>query len=439
MLNALLNRFRAKPPVPPPPPRSAPPLARPQPQSQSQSQSLRQDVSAPTGAGARRPLVSAQGRLAGFEFQLGSGMLGRLQGPAAAAYTANLLGAMRLCASQGMGALAELPASWLARTPDRDLSRGLHLLLRADALFEDADAVSDLITRLRRAGVLVGWSPRSTPPMPRAAGRPDFMPLPAPAAPDEASWRAALQQAAERWPGIPLVLLELPSVEVMEAVLAPPVVWAACSLGGCTEPARAQALPPHAHRALRLLNRLLHDDDHAAVVEDVKADAALSLRLLQYLNSAGALPGRELDSIDQAVMLLGRDALYRWVAQMLVRMSPPRPAAHALQACALARARLFELLARADQAPNPGGLYLLGLATMLPLLMSCSIEEAAEAMHLPPPAVQALRKEGGPWQPYLDLLQALEAGDMAAIESLSGPFGGPQPVFASWAEAWRTA
>jgi EAL and modified HD-GYP domain-containing signal transduction protein len=433
MLNTLLNRFRAKPSPPPPVSRPAAPPSRLPATMAAAAPAL------PAGTGARRPLVSAQGRLAGFEFRAGGAGFDRLQGAAAAACTTNLLGAMRLSASQKMGALAELPAAWLARVPDHELAHGMHLLLRADASCADVEAACALVNRLRRAGVQVGWDPLASPGWPREAGRPDFMPLASPAGDDPAAWRQAVDGAARRWADTPLVLLDLPSVEALEAVLAPPVAWAACRIGGCAEPARAQALPPQAQRALRLLNRLLHDDDHAAVVDDIKGDAALSLRLLQYLNSAGALPGRELDSIEQAVMLLGRDALYRWVAQMLVRMSPPRPAAHALQASALARARLFELLGRATQAPNPGGLYLLGLATMLPMLMQCGIGEAAEALHLPPPAVQALRREGGPWQPYLELVQALEAGDLRAIEVVAAPFGGHEQVFASWAEAWRSA
>ncbi|HMO48096.1 MAG TPA: HDOD domain-containing protein [Rubrivivax sp.] len=435
MLSALLSRFRAKPP--PPAPRAAPTIAR---ATLPQAAAAAPDAHAATGAGARRPLVSAQGRLAGFEFQIGPAMFARPAGPAVAACTANLLGAMRLCCSQGLGALAELPASWLARVPDKDLAHGMHLLLRPDALCADADAVCALISRLRRAGVRAGWNPLSAsaaPAMPKAAGRPDFMPVTAPAEADTAAWQQAVRQAGERWPGVPLLLLELPSVEALEELLAPDVLWAACSLGACREAPRAQALPPQAQRTLRLLNRLLHDEDHAAVVDDIKADAALSLRLLQYLNSAGALPERELDSIEQAVLLLGRDALYRWVAQMLVRMSPPRPAAHALQATALARARLFELLARASAAPNPGALYLLGLATMLPTLLHCSIDDAASALHLPAHAVQALRQQGGPWQPYLVLLQALEAADMPAIEAASAPFGGPGRTLACWTEAWH--
>jgi len=429
MLTALLNRLRPKPTSALRPAARSLPAAAP--------------VAAPSaGAGAQRPLVSAQGRLAGFQFQLGTAALRRLQeradGAAVAAYTGNLLGAMRLCAGRDLAALAALPASWLARcAQDRDLAPGMHLLLQPDALCADSDAVCALITRLRRAGVRTGWDPLAEPRMPAAAGRPDFMPLRAPQGADITAWQQALAAAAQRWPGVPLLLLELPGVHVLEAVLGPPLLWAACSIAPCAEPQRVQALPPQAQHALRLLNRLLHDDDHGAVVADIKADAALSLRLLTYLNSAGASPGRELESIEQAVMLLGRDALYRWVAQMLVRMSPPRPAAHALQATALARARLFELLARAADSTNPGAAYLLGLATMLPLLLQCGIDDAADSLHLPPAAVQALRGQGGPWQPYLDLLQRLEAGDMAATEAASAPFGGLAAVLSCWTEAWR--
>lgn len=436
MLDALWNRLRSRPPAAQPPASGArvsrtPPLP---------AQPARVvGLQLPASTGARRPLVSAHGRLAGFEFRAGGAAFDRLQGPAIAACTTNLLGAMRLCAGQGLGAVAELPAGWLAAVPEAQFAQGMHLALRADASCQDIDATCGLVNKLRRAGVRVGWNPLATPALPAAAGRPDFVPMPAMPGADAQAWSAAVQTAAARWPDMPLALLELPSVEAMEAVLVPPVAWAACSIGGCAEPARAQALPPQAQRALQLMNRLLHDEDHDAVVADIKADAALSLRLLQYLNSAGVLPGRELESIDQAVMLVGRNALYRWVAQVLVRMSPPRPAAHALQSTALARARLFELLARRSDTANPGGLYLLGLATMLPMLLQCGIDDAVEAMHLPPQAAQALRRQGGSWQCYVDLVPALEAGDLPRLDAMSLPFGGQEQVLACWTEAWQPA
>lgn len=140
-------------------------------------------------------------------------------------------------------------------------------------------------------------------------------------------------------------------------------------------------------------------DDNATVVDNIKADAALSLRLLLHLNSVGAWPGRVLDSVEQAVLVLGRDALGRWVAQRLVQMAPPRPASSAAQAMAMARGRLLELLARAQGAASPGSLYLLGLASMLPLLMQGSVEDAARSMCLPPDACRRYRSMAAPGSP----------------------------------------
>lgn len=395
----------------------------------------------PAGVGARRPLVSAQGALAGFEFHAAALDPRRMRraddAVVAAAYTGNILGAMRLCTTQQLLAFAELPVAWLARC-DRDelFSPGMHLLLRPD-MQADADAGA-LAARLRTLGVRVGWYPASADAAAFApAGRPDFVPLRAANPGGAEQWQGAIAAAGQRWPGVPQVLLDLPAVEVMESVLGPGVLLAACAIATCAVPPKVQALPPQAQRLLRLLNRLLHDDDNAGVVDDIKADAALALRLLHYLNSAGATPGRELDSIEQAVLVLGRDKLYRWIAQMLVHMSPPRPAADALQSLALARARMLELLARAEGATSPGALYLLGLASMLPLLLQCSLSDAADALCLSPAALQALRQEGGPWAPHLQLLQALEANDIAAASALAGPFGGFDAVLALWTEAWR--
>jgi EAL and modified HD-GYP domain-containing signal transduction protein len=315
---------------------------------------------------------------------------------------------------------------------------GMHLLLRADLAADQSAAAGALAARLRALGVEVGWDPMGASPVfPAHAMRPDFVPLRGPETSDTQAWRGAVGAAGARWPGVPLVLLDLPAVEVLESLLGPGVLLAACNVATCVVPAKVQALPAQSQRLLRLLNRLLHDDDNAGVVDEIKADPALSLRLLHYLNSAGATPGRELDSIEQAVLVLGRDKLYRWIAQMLVRMSPPRPAADALQSLALARARMLELLARAEGAHNPGSLYLLGLASMLPLLLQCSLADAGEALCLSASAVAALERKDGPWGAHLGLLEALEANDIDGATSLATPFGGLDAVLALWTEAWR--
>jgi EAL and modified HD-GYP domain-containing signal transduction protein len=439
MLDALIQRLfgrKAEPPAPPPPAAAATPVGA----GTGDRRSAGPPPQELLGVGARRPLVSPGGGLAGFEFYAGSSARHRLRraedAPISRASTANVLGAMRLCASQGLIALAEVPAPWLALVEDDSMFvAGMHFVL-STGLPSDARGAAPLLDRLRGLGARVGWRATTEPGESPLPGRPDFLLLPPPTQPGPDAWQRVCESVSSRSPGVPQVLLDLADVEQMEALLHPPVMLAACAVKAGAAPARVQALPPQTHRLLQLTNRLLRDEDNALLVADIKADAALALRLLQYLNSAGATPGRQLDSIEQAVMVLGRDALYRWVAQMLVRQSPPRKSAQALQAMALARARLLELLARSAGEPNPGALYLLGLASMLPLLLECSADEALAALQLPAPALMALQQRAGPWQPYLALAEALERQDLAAAAALAEPFKGLEVVMAHSAQAW---
>ena len=374
----------------------------------------------PSIVGARRPLVATDGSLAGFEFHVSPVLLQRLRRetdhPAARGLVGGVLAAMRLSLAPGRMALAELPAPWLAATlDDADFTAGMWLLT-------GADADTALVTRLRRLGVRVGWR---LPDLP-AGQQPDFLLVPATQA----------SQPATGWPAVPLLVLDAPDIDSMESMLHAPVALAACSPTAALEPTQAQALSPQVQRLMSLLARLVRDEDHGALVTEIKADAALALRLLQYMNSAGATPGRVLGSIDDAVMVLGRDALYRWCAQLLVRLGPSRPAATALQALALARARLFEQLAHTQGEPAPGRLYLLGLASLLPQLLRSSVADALSALQLPAEARLALSDGTGPWARYVALVRALERPDLEAAQPLAAPFGGLPSVLAASARSW---
>ncbi|MBB4843333.1 EAL and modified HD-GYP domain-containing signal transduction protein [Paucibacter oligotrophus] len=403
-----------------------------------------------TVVGARRPLVSAKGALAGFDFQLGEALLARLlqrrDAAAGAAQCGALLAAMRQCIQQGFVALTELPLAWLLRCEQPGVVLpGMYLLIRPGAEMPAAEQAQALLGRLRQGGALLGWRLEHAPAL-AALGRPDFI-VPVlqnggtgQGEMSEAARRHALRLAGQSYPqtpGLPLLLLDLPDVDAMEALLAPPVALATCRLdAGSGELAAGHVLPPQARALMQLLARLVRDEDVALLAADIKADAALSVRMLQYLNSAGATPGRTLESIEQAVMVLGRDALYRWTSQMLIRLSPARPAVQALQALALARARLLEMLARAAGDARPEALYLLGLASVLPQLLHCSPAEAAAMLQLPAEASQALLAQAGPWAPYLQMAQALDAAETEQVNALAMPFGGLQAVQAMSIKAW---
>lgn len=374
----------------------------------------------PSVVGARRPLVAPDGALAGFEFHVSPVLLQRLRRqsdhPAVRGVVSGVLAAMRLSLVPGRVALAELPAAWLAAASDDKLFMpGMCLLTSADA-----DAAT--VQRLRRLGVKLGWRPADLPPGLQA----DFLLVPA----------HQVAQPPADWPPAPWVVLDAPDVDAMESMLHKPVLLAACTPSAAPQGSQAQTLSPQVQRLMGLLARLVRDEDQHALVAEIKADAALALRLLQHMNSAGASPGRELASIDEAVMVLGRDALYRWCAQLLVRLGPSRPAAAGLQALALARAKLFEHLATVQGLPAPGRLYLLGLASLLPQLLRSTVADAMTALQLPAEARQALSEGTGPWASYLALVRALERPDLEAARPLAAPFGGLPKVLAASARCW---
>ncbi|MDE1948994.1 MAG: hypothetical protein KGI35_10290, partial [Burkholderiales bacterium] len=118
--------------------------------------------------GARRPLVSPSGVLAGFEFHTGGPPASRLRrasdAAVARAYTVNVLGAMRLCANQNMTAFARLPAAWLVGLEDdSQFAPGMSIDLLIDPQARPIAGLGQLVERLRRLKVTVGWQPPEAP------------------------------------------------------------------------------------------------------------------------------------------------------------------------------------------------------------------------------------------------------------------------------------
>lgn len=370
--------------------------------------------------GARRPLVDAKGEIAGYEFHISQAQQQRLRERADTTATRAqfnaLLGSMRRCAASGSIAYAELPAYWLALAP-AEAAQGLQLALHTLNHARDDDVIGSWLTAWRGAGARIGW--RDTESI--VAGiEPDFR-----VCSDASTSRAGT------W-----VAPDLPDVDALEAALQAGARWAASAVKIGTEPRAARIPPPQARHLMQLLNRLVRDDDTAAVVDEIKQDAALSVRLLQYLNSPGVSRGQTLESIEQAVALLGRDALYHWVSGMLVRLAPPRQAAAGLQALALSRARQLEMLGRAAGEAVPGSLYLMGLASVLPLLLHTTLADALSSLQLPINAERALLSRDGPWANYLNLVEALEDSDMVVATVLARPLGGIDAVMAIAAKSW---
>lgn len=170
-------------------------------------------------------------------------------------------------------------------------------------------------------------------------------------------------------------------------------------------------LGPRVARLATLLGRLRKDADTEEIVALLKQDAALSLRLLRYVNSAGSGVLEPVHSIERAFILLGRSALQRWLLILLCGLDDNGGRASAALESALVRARMMELLGAARPRPEQETLFLTGLLSLIDVILQVPMEKAIGALAVGPEIAQALTRGEGEHALLLEIACACEAAD----------------------------
>lgn len=168
-----------------------------------------------------------------------------------------------------------------------------------------------------------------------------------------------------------------------------------------------------------LLNLVMGHADFPVIETKFKQDAALSYKLLRYINSAAVGLRYPVKSIGQALVLLGHDQLYRWLTLLLFAHTEGDPRSRTLLRHAVVRARLTELLGEAHlPKAELGGLFIAGILSLLDSLLGLPLAQALEGLQLPPSVLDALLHDTGPYAPYLQLARACEQFDQTAVAAL---------------------
>jgi len=169
--------------------------------------------------------------------------------------------------------------------------------------------------------------------------------------------------------------------------------------------------------ALQLVQLVMDDADTHEIEALLRRDPTLSYQLLRLVNSLGMGVVRRISSFSQALMILGRQQLRRWLNLMLFAARQGDPRSPMLLARVAVRARALELLARArgmdklmqEQAFMTGMFSLLGVlfGMALPALLApLSISEAVQG---------ALLRREGELGALLRLVETAEHADFGTI------------------------
>jgi c-di-GMP phosphodiesterase len=163
------------------------------------------------------------------------------------------------------------------------------------------------------------------------------------------------------------------------------------------------------------------DPDISKIAVAIQSDATICFRLLAFLNSAAFAFRQRIESIQQAVSLLGWYNIKNWLRVILLTDMGQSKEAKDLVLLSAQRGMFLECIARDHDfwGFNPESLHLLGLFSLLDALMALPMAEIVGHLPINNKLKAALcRESNNEYVPLLQLAQCLEDASWADAEAM---------------------
>ena len=176
-------------------------------------------------------------------------------------------------------------------------------------------------------------------------------------------------------------------------------------------------LSPSQTTVLDLMNLVTSEADNSEIEKVVKRELTLGLNLLRLVNTPAVGATRRIESISQALILLGRRQLQRWLQILLY--AEPGVRGHSqtpLLMLATTRARLMELLAqrlRPGQRNVADVAFTVGMMSLMDTLFCIPMQDIVEQIPVIDEVRHALLVRQGFFGELLHLAESIEQMDDA--------------------------
>ncbi|WP_176785812.1 EAL and HDOD domain-containing protein [Propionivibrio dicarboxylicus] len=168
---------------------------------------------------------------------------------------------------------------------------------------------------------------------------------------------------------------------------------------------------------LKLLQLVANEADTRDIEAVFRQDPVLSYHLLRLVNSIGIGVSRNISSFSQAILILGRQQLKRWLNLMLFSANRNDRRSALLLAHATVRARAMELLAKAagfDRQTQEQA-FMAGMFSLLGVLFAVPLEKILTPLNLNKPLMTALLTLQGDLGRMLKAIDAAEKCDAKTL------------------------
>lgn len=165
---------------------------------------------------------------------------------------------------------------------------------------------------------------------------------------------------------------------------------------------------------LKLLTLVAEDADSDEIEQVFKREPELSFNLFRLVNSVSMGLKTKISTFNQAIMVLGRRQMQRWLQLLLYTSNHSSDNAHnpLLQLAAM-RARLMERLAQANgwDGETQEHAFMAGIFSLLDTLLGMPMQEIVNIISLPDDVQAALLGHDGDLSELLYFVSKLQAGD----------------------------
>lgn len=160
-------------------------------------------------------------------------------------------------------------------------------------------------------------------------------------------------------------------------------------------------------RLLAMLGLLARDAETSELEHLLKQDPVLSYHLLKLVNSAAFALSSPITSFGQAINLLGRRQLQRWLQLLLYARQQEDGLPNLLLPQAALRAAQMEALVKARGADRDAQdlAFMVGVFSLLDILFKTPMADLLGSLNLPPGAADALIARSGPLGELLRLVE----------------------------------
>lgn len=181
------------------------------------------------------------------------------------------------------------------------------------------------------------------------------------------------------------------------------------------EVVEGKTLPDSKLSVLQAMRQVMTAEAISDVEEIILRDVTLSYRLLKYINSAAFGMRRKIESVQQALSLLGLANIQQWLSVMLlatVGSEKPRE----LIKVTLLRGRVLEGIAELSNPKRKADYFILGLFSLLDTLLGIPMRDALDKLYLPDDIREGLLDPESPKGKVLALVKALEDDDWGLVD-----------------------